>query len=125
AESVCGLVSPRIAHERTRPEASSLNASNVGTADGSRGRNSAHVARHRSSSISDFVHLTIAELSPLGMARPIDNSASPIVSFVRGVLATVERYRANTARAWAVLIFPSATAASVATVGAVLGFDNS
>src|SRR5690348_10914402 len=47
AESACGFVSARTAHERTSPDLSLLNSSVAGTDAGSRGRKSAHVARHR------------------------------------------------------------------------------
>src|SRR5258708_1090772 len=59
AESACGFVSPRTAHDRTSGERSLVNATNAGTAAGSRGRKSDHVARHRMSSSGDFVQRTI------------------------------------------------------------------
>ena len=57
--------------------------------------------------------------------RPIERSASPIAWFVRGLSDAVERKRASASRARAVLILPSAVAASASTVGASFGFESS
>src|ERR1700754_1835435 len=106
AESACGVASPRMAHDLTYDEGSPESWMSLGTAAGSRGRNSAQAARQRISSLSEAAHLRIGVRSPRAVERPIASRASPIDSSVAALDETESRNRASASRARAVLIFP-------------------
>lgn len=111
--------SPRTAQKRTSGDGSPLRRSSSLKAAGSRGRNSAHVARHRISTSRADVQRRIGARSPPAGNRPSDRSASPTTEAGGFASGTDTKYVARAARASGDSILPSAIAASRA-IGAVV-----
>ena len=100
AESACARVVRAPPTIERRPLSSLI--AGVATAAGSRGRNSAHTARHRNSSLGDVVHLTIEVMSL--RVRSTDRGALGD-RVIRAIRSVTERKRESTVRAPAVFIF--------------------
>src|SRR5687768_174779 len=113
-------VNPRAAQNLTSGDESSVSLSSTGTAARLRGRNNAHVARHRTSASGEVVHFTMGAISSRAVNRPIERSASPTTAEVTELPPGAVRYAASAARASGVRIFPSARAASNFTGDAVV-----